>query len=53
MGSKNLKAIVVKGSSKVSIAEPDRLKELVKTLQTKIKENGVTGQGLPATAQQY
>lgn len=48
MGSKNLKAIVVKGSGKVGIAEPEKLKELLKTLQNKIKENGVTGQGLPA-----
>lgn len=48
MGSKNLKAIVVQGSSKVEIAEPDKLKELVKKLQQQIKDNGVTGAGLPA-----
>lgn len=48
MGSKNLKAIVVKGSGKVAIAEPDKLKDLLATLYNKIKENGVTGQGLPA-----
>ncbi len=47
MGSKNLKAIVVKGTHKVEIADNDSLKELVKKLQIKIKENGVTGQGLP------
>ncbi len=48
MGSKNLKAIVVKGSHKVEIDDPESMKELLKTLQSKIKENGVTGQGLPA-----
>jgi aldehyde:ferredoxin oxidoreductase len=48
MGSKNLKAIVVKGSNKVGIAKPDELKDFVKILQQKIKDNGVTGAGLPA-----
>ena len=48
MGSKNLKAIVVKGSNKVDIAKPDELKDFVKVLQQKIKDNGVTGAGLPA-----
>lgn len=48
MGSKNLKAIVVKGSGKVEIANPDKLKEVFTRCLTKIKENGVTGQGLPA-----
>ncbi|MDW7670742.1 MAG: aldehyde ferredoxin oxidoreductase family protein [Bacillota bacterium] len=47
MGSKNLKAVVVKGSSKVEIADPDKLKEVVKRANEKIRENGVTGQGLP------
>lgn len=47
MGSKNLKAITVKGSSKVEIAEPDKLKEAFSRCMKKIKENGVTGQGLP------
>lgn len=48
MGSKNLKAIVVKGNNKVEIAEPDKLKEVFSVCMKKIKENGVTGQGLPA-----
>jgi len=48
MGSKNLKAIVVQGSGKVEIADPEKLKEVFKRCLTKIKENGVTGQGLPA-----
>ena len=47
VGSKNLKAIVVKGSSKPEIAQADRLKEVVKQSRLKLKENGVTGQGLP------
>ncbi|AVX21482.1 aldehyde ferredoxin oxidoreductase family protein [Carboxydocella thermautotrophica] len=48
MGSKNLKAIVVRGSGKVEVAQPDRFKEVVSGLLKKIRENGVTGQGLPA-----
>lgn len=48
MGSKNLKAIVVKGNNKVDIANPDKLKEVFSVCMKKIKENGVTGQGLPA-----
>ncbi len=47
MGSKNLKAIVVKGSSKPEVADKDKLKEVVKRVNEKIRENGVTGQGLP------
>lgn len=48
MGSKNLKAIVVRGSKKVAVADPDKLKEAFTTSMKKIRENGVTGQGLPA-----
>ena len=33
MGSKNLKAIVVKGSNKVAVADPDKLKELNKRIR--------------------
>ena len=47
MGSKNLKAIVVRGTGKVQLAEPDKLKEVVKACNKQIKENGVTGTGLP------
>ncbi len=47
VGSKNLKAIVVKGSTKPAIADPDKLKEVVKESRGKLKDNGVTGQGLP------
>ena len=47
MGSKNLKAIVVRGTQKVPLANEDDLKKVVKDCTQKIKENGVTGQGLP------
>ncbi|MFA6505808.1 MAG: aldehyde ferredoxin oxidoreductase family protein [Treponemataceae bacterium] len=47
MGSKNLKAIVVKGSGKVAVADETKLKEAFTRCMKKIKENGVTGSGLP------
>lgn len=48
MGSKNLKAIVVRGTNKVNVNDSDKLKEVFARCMNKIKENGVTGQGLPA-----
>ena len=48
MGSKNLKAITVTATAKV--IEPfdaDKLKEATKACNAKIRENGVTGGGLP------
>jgi len=48
MGAKNLKAIVVRGSGKVAAADPGRYKEVISTALKKIRENGVTGEGLPA-----
>ena len=47
MGSKNLKAITVKGSSKPAIHDEAALKTIFKDCLGKIKENGVTGSGLP------
>ena len=47
MGSKNVKAIVVRGTGKVDNANPDHMKEVVANVLKKIRENGVTGQGLP------
>ena len=47
MGSKNLKAIVIKGSNKVGIHDPAALKAVFKDSVKKIRENGVTGEGLP------
>lgn len=48
MGSKNLKAVAVRGTKKVPLADEEGLKELNKELIKKIRENGVTGEGLPA-----
>ncbi|MGE5676949.1 MAG: aldehyde ferredoxin oxidoreductase family protein, partial [Pseudomonadota bacterium] len=48
MGSKNLKGIVVRGSGKPALYDGAKLKELVSANNKKIRENGVTGQGLPA-----
>jgi len=47
MGSKNLKAIVVRGSGTFKAANPEGLKETLRGAMQKIKENGVTGEGLP------
>lgn len=48
MGSKNLKAIVVKASaSKIEPNDPELLKEVFKESMELIKANGVTGTGLP------
>lgn len=47
MGSKNLKAIVVKGSNKVPIHDEEALRAVFKDSLKKIRENGVTGEGLP------
>jgi aldehyde:ferredoxin oxidoreductase len=47
MGSKNLKAIVVRGTGKVNVNDAVMLKEAFSKSMAKIRENGVTGQGLP------
>ena len=47
MGSKNLKAIVVRGSKRVEVANPEEFKAVVKEKIDILKENGTTGQGLP------
>ncbi len=47
MGSKNLKAIAVKGSGKAQVFDEEKLKEVNSECLKKIKENGVTGAGLP------
>jgi len=47
MGSKNLKAIAVRGHKRAPIANKDKLKEVLKVTMNKIKTNGVTSQGLP------
>lgn len=47
MGSKNLKAIAVRGSGKTKINDEEKLKKVTAACMKKIKENGVTGSGLP------
>lgn len=47
MGSKNLKAIAVKGSGRAKVKDEESLKEITAACMKKIKENGVTGAGLP------
>jgi aldehyde:ferredoxin oxidoreductase len=48
MGSKNLKAVVVRGSGKLAPANAEMTKEVLNGIRKKIKENAVTSQGLPA-----
>ncbi|MCR4402563.1 MAG: aldehyde ferredoxin oxidoreductase family protein [Firmicutes bacterium] len=47
MGSKNLKAIVVRGTGDVKVADPVRFREAVLAAFEKIKASPVTSQGLP------
>ncbi len=47
MGSKNLKAIAVRGTKKVELADEAGLAEIVKKNTKVLRENGVTGEGLP------
>ncbi len=48
MGSKNLKAIVVKGSNPIESEEKDQFSAYAKEKTKMLKENAVTGEGLPA-----
>ncbi len=48
MGSKNLKAVVVRGTGKVELADPDKFRETQKVAMSKIKDNPTTSQGLPS-----
>ncbi|MCK4293449.1 MAG: aldehyde ferredoxin oxidoreductase family protein [Planctomycetes bacterium] len=47
MGSKNLKAIVVRGTGKTEPAKADQTKEILKGIRKEIQENDVTAKGLP------
>ncbi|HEG44625.1 MAG TPA: aldehyde ferredoxin oxidoreductase [Phycisphaerales bacterium] len=47
MGSKNLKAIFVRGTGKVEIAKAEQFNEVFKDVTAKIKECDVTSTGLP------
>ncbi|MGB9792386.1 MAG: aldehyde ferredoxin oxidoreductase family protein [Thermacetogeniaceae bacterium] len=46
MGSKNLKAVVVRGTGAVRVADPDGFMEVVNKVRQMVKSNPVTGQGL-------
>ncbi len=48
MGSKNLKAIVASGKHKTLIDDEEAFSAAVKEKNKMLKENGVTGEGLPA-----
>ena len=48
MGSKNLKAIAVRGTGGVKIADPAAYREAALDAYSLLKENPVSGQGLPA-----
>jgi aldehyde:ferredoxin oxidoreductase len=48
MGSKNLKGIVVGGNKKVETANNEAFREVSKEMLAKMRENGLTGSGLPA-----
>jgi len=47
MGSKNLKAIVVRGTGKLKPAREDDTKKVLTNIRKKIRENDVTSKGLP------
>jgi len=47
MGSKNLKAVVVRGTGTVAHARPDKAKNVLAAVMKKIRESKVTGDGLP------
>lgn len=47
MGSKNLKAVVVKGSKSIKVAKSSEFLEVCKDARSKLKAHPVTGVGLP------
>ena len=47
MGSKKLKAIAVRGHMKPPVADPVKLREVIKETATKHRKNPVTSEGLP------
>jgi len=48
MGSKNLKAIVVRGTGSPKVEDPEALRQSLKNGVEKLKAHPVTGEGLPA-----
>lgn len=47
MGSKNLKAVVVRGTGSINVKDPDTFMNAVKEAYKKLKEQPVTSAGLP------
>ena len=47
MGSKNLKAIVCRGSKDIEVERPDEFLRVTEELLEKMKENPITGEALP------
>lgn len=47
MGSKNVKAVVARGSGRITVADRDRFLALKKEIAEKIRENAISGGGLP------
>jgi len=52
MGSKNLKAIVVRGTKGVAVEDPAAFLKATSDAKMVLAENGVTGEGLPALGTQ-
>jgi aldehyde:ferredoxin oxidoreductase len=48
MGSKNLKAVIVRGTNSIELDEKEKFRETVREKTKKVKEDGVSGEGLPA-----
>nr|WP_303716529.1 aldehyde ferredoxin oxidoreductase family protein [Methanoculleus marisnigri] len=47
MGSKNLKAVAARGSGRITVADRDRFLVLKREVAEKIRENAISGGGLP------
>lgn len=47
MGSKNVKAVGARGSGRITVADRDRFLALKKDVAAKIRENAISGGGLP------
>ncbi|NLM30748.1 MAG: aldehyde ferredoxin oxidoreductase family protein [Methanomicrobiales archaeon] len=47
MGSKNVKAVAARGSGRITVADRDRFLALKTALAEKIRENAISGGGLP------
>ena len=52
MGSKNLKAVAVRGTKGVQVNDVDAFLKATRDAKTVLAENGVTGEGLPALGTQ-